>query len=105
MATLYQSVLCRAVFYQIDECLNIEEISSLIEARVVLEDWRAECDTYRPHQSLGGLTPAAYAAQFKQQPTTHKNWPHKRVPLRDLYIGSSTCMACARFLQSGARYR
>ena len=52
-----------------DECLNIEEFSSLIEARVVLEDWRTEYNTYRPHQSLGGLTPAAYTAKLAQQPT------------------------------------
>jgi len=41
-----------------DELLNIEEFGSLIEAKVVVEAWRIEYNTYRPHGSLGGLTPA-----------------------------------------------
>ena len=52
-----------------DECLNIEEFTNLLEARVVLEDWRTQYNTYRPHQSLGGLTPAAYTAKLAKQPT------------------------------------
>ena len=35
-------------------------------AQAVLEDWRVEYNHYRPHQSLGGLTPAAYASHWKQ---------------------------------------
>ncbi len=46
-----------------DELLNITEFGSLTEARVVIEDWRVEYNTWRPHSSLGGLTPAEYAAQ------------------------------------------
>ena len=46
-----------------DELLNITEFGSLTEARVVIEDWRNEYNTWRPHSSLGGLTPAEYAAQ------------------------------------------
>jgi putative transposase len=41
-----------------DELLNIEEFGSLLEAQVVVETWRNEYNTYRPHGSLGGLTPA-----------------------------------------------
>ena len=41
-----------------DELLNIEEFGSLLEAQVVVEDWRIEYNTYRPHGALGGLTPA-----------------------------------------------
>ena len=37
-----------------DECLNTEDFADLLEARVVLEDWRTEYNAYRPHQSLGG---------------------------------------------------
>ena len=50
-----------------DECLNTEDFADLLEARVVLEDWRTEYNTYRPHQSLGGLTPAAYADHWTHQ--------------------------------------
>ena len=56
-----------------DECLNTEDFANITEARVVLEDWRIEYNTYRPHQSLGGLTPAAYAAHWntRQDQPTH----------------------------------
>jgi putative transposase len=50
-----------------DELLNITEFGSLIEARVLIEDWRNEYNTWRPHSSLGGLTPAEYAAQCEHQ--------------------------------------
>jgi putative transposase len=53
-----------------DELLNITEFGSLTEARVIVEDWRIEYNTWRPHSSLGGLTPAEYAAQC-----THRNQP------------------------------
>ena len=46
-----------------DELLNITEFGSLTEARVVIEDWRNDYNTWRPHSSLGELTPAEYAAQ------------------------------------------
>ena len=49
-----------------DECLNVEDFANITEARAVLEDWRTEYNTYRPHQSLGGLTPAAYAAHWEE---------------------------------------
>jgi putative transposase len=43
-----------------DELLNVEEFGSLLEAQVVVEAWRTEYNTFRPHSSLGGLTPAEY---------------------------------------------
>jgi putative transposase len=46
-----------------DELLNIEEFSSLTEAKVIIEDWRIQYNTYRPHSALGGLTPAEYAGR------------------------------------------
>ena len=54
-----------------DECLNINEFGSLTEARVIIEDWRVEYNTWRPHSSLGNLTPAEYAANW----TTHNPEP------------------------------
>ena len=53
-----------------DECLNIEDFANLTEARVVIEDWRHDYNHHRPHRSLGGQTPAAYAANHpNRQPT------------------------------------
>jgi putative transposase len=49
-----------------DELLNIEEFACITEARVVIEDWRTEYNTYRPHSALGGLTPAEYAARGRE---------------------------------------
>jgi len=47
-----------------DELLNIEEFATLLEAQIVIEAWRIEYNTYRPHSSLGGLTPAEYTEQW-----------------------------------------
>jgi putative transposase len=46
-----------------DELLNIEEFGSITEAKIIIEDWRTEYNTYRPHSALGGLTPAEYAGR------------------------------------------
>jgi transposase InsO family protein len=51
-----------------DELLNVEEFGSLLEAQVIVEAWRIEYNTYRPHGSLGGLTPAEYAINWTTQP-------------------------------------
>ena len=41
-----------------DECLNEEVFGSLAEARAVIERWRRNYNTTRPHSAHGGLTPA-----------------------------------------------
>ena len=50
-----------------DELLNIEEFATLAEAQVVIEAWRIEYNTYRPHTALRGLTPAEFAKQWTEQ--------------------------------------
>lgn len=47
-----------------DEFLSCEQFGSLIEAQVLAEDWRIEYNTYRPHGSLGFLTPTAFRQQW-----------------------------------------
>jgi transposase InsO family protein len=47
-----------------DELLNIEDFGSLLEAEVVVEAWRIEYNTYRPHGALRGLTPAEVRAAW-----------------------------------------
>jgi putative transposase len=44
-----------------DELLAVEAFSSLLEARVLVEDWRIEYNTVRPHSALGYRTPTQYA--------------------------------------------
>lgn len=64
-----------------DECLQREWFSSLLDAQVVIADWRLHYNTQRPHSSLGYKTPAAFAAQYLTQfqpaqtltPVGHKN--------------------------------
>jgi len=46
-----------------DELLAIEQFDSLLEAQVLVADWRNDYNTYRPHSALGMLTPAEYADQ------------------------------------------
>ena len=44
-----------------DECLNGEIFYSLREAQIVIEKWRVEYNTRRPHSALGDRTPAPAA--------------------------------------------
>lgn len=44
-----------------DECLNREIFGSLLEAKIIVESWRVEYNTERPHSSLGNKTPAEFA--------------------------------------------
>ena len=46
-----------------DECLNESLFGNLAEARHIIENWRIDYNTQRPHTSLGGLAPAVYARQ------------------------------------------
>ena len=52
-----------------DECLNCEEFSTVQEARVVIEHWRQTYNHRRPHGSLDGLTPAAFASRCSASPS------------------------------------
>lgn len=48
-----------------DECLNDHWFLSLHEARVLIEAWRKDYNSTRPHSSLGNITPAEFAAQHQ----------------------------------------
>ena len=43
-----------------DECLNLEEFLTVLDAQVVVERWRQHYNTLRPHSSLADQTPAAF---------------------------------------------
>jgi len=49
-----------------DECLNEHLFTSLPEARRIIEAWRIDYNTTRPHSSLNGLTPTEFAARPSQ---------------------------------------
>lgn len=44
-----------------DECLNEHVFRSLSQARGIVEAWRIDYNTVRPHSSLGGLAPSVFA--------------------------------------------
>jgi len=44
--------------------LNLHHFVSLAEAQMVIEAWREEYNTERPHRGLGQLPPAEYVALF-----------------------------------------
>ena len=47
-----------------DECLNREQLFTLTEARVVIEDWRWKYNHIRPHGSLGYISPIEFEQEL-----------------------------------------
>jgi putative transposase len=54
------------------ECLDQHHFASLEEAKALIEAWRIDYNTYRPHRALGGQTPSEYEEGFN----------HRRVPIK-----------------------
>lgn len=52
-----------------DELLNGWQFDSLLEAQVIIEDWRLDYNTARPHTAHGELTPTEFALHWT---TTHQ---------------------------------
>jgi len=50
-----------------DECLNREIFRNGDEAQAIVENWRQEYNNYRPHSSLGYLTPAEFAWRYYEK--------------------------------------
>lgn len=48
-----------------DECLNEHWFVSLAQAQVIIGAWRRDYNEFRPHSSLGDLTPAEFAARCR----------------------------------------
>ena len=59
-----------------DELLAIEQFDTLLEAQVLVADWRAEYNDYRPHSALGMLSPAGFSRQWR---TNHQHQLSLRV--------------------------
>jgi len=52
-----------------DECLNEHWFLSISQARDIIEAWRIDYNTERPHSSLDNLTPEEFIKQEKEKPT------------------------------------
>jgi putative transposase len=50
-----------------DECLNREIFRNGKEAQTIVEAWKQEYNNYRPHSSLGYLTPLEFARRYYEQ--------------------------------------
>lgn len=48
-------------------CLNREVFGNLLEAKVLVEEWRRQYNEQRPHSALGYQTPRQYARQFNSK--------------------------------------
>jgi putative transposase len=46
--------------------LAVEQFDCILEAKVLVADWRIDYNHTRPHNSLGYLASATYAATSKQ---------------------------------------
>ena len=57
-----------------DECLNEHMFRGLPEARRIVEEWRRDYNAHRPHTSLGGLTPAEFAARSRKDRNQNGVW-------------------------------
>jgi putative transposase len=61
-----------------DELLNGEDFATLTEAQVIVEAWRVEYNTERPHSALFGLTPVEYA---------HRDGTRATAPVAEVGLG------------------
>lgn len=56
-----------------DECLNEHWFSNLQEARKIIEAWRLDYNQYRPHSSLGDLTPDEFVRKLTLMKNAQSN--------------------------------
>jgi putative transposase len=52
-----------------DECLNVNQFMSLADACDQIERWREDYNAFRPHSSLGNLTPIEYSIRSQKNRT------------------------------------
>jgi putative transposase len=56
-----------------DDCLNQHWFSSLAEARLLIEHWRKEYNSLRPHSSIGRIPPDAFALHHSKTTSNQPN--------------------------------
>ena len=62
-----------------DELLTVEAFNTLLEAQVLVQDWRIEYNTVRPHSALGYLTrPTTPRPGPPTTPHSHNEWTNNR---------------------------
>ena len=65
-----------------DELLNLWQFDSLLEAQVIIEDWRIDDNSNRPHSAHGALTPNEFtqARTINHQPQPAYHLDHSPGP-------------------------
>ncbi|QGE81851.1 integrase core domain-containing protein [Bordetella holmesii] len=58
---------CRTKSGGRSECLNEHWFLSLRQAKSLIENWRVEYNTDRPHSALGYLTPAQFVQAHQKE--------------------------------------
>jgi putative transposase len=65
-----------------DECLNEHWFASVAEARMLIEAWRIDYNTVRPHSALHGATPEQFAnslcGRSPAQTPTRADWKSRK---------------------------
>ena len=61
-----------------EECLDREQLWTLTEARVVIEDWRWKYNNIRPHRSLGYVAPLDFTQEQSKETESHQSWAYGR---------------------------
>ena len=51
-----------------DELLDVEAFETLLEGKVLAEDFRIDYNIYRPHSALGYRSPVSFAAEWAEYP-------------------------------------
>lgn len=66
-----------------DEQLNCQQFHSLVEAKVLTEDWGFDYDMNRPHSAQAWLTPVEFVKPGSTDKHTswHSEWTGKRGPI------------------------
>ena len=95
-----------------DELLNGWHFDSLLEAKVLIEDWRIDYNINRPHSAHGDLTPDEFARAWTDRtPTSTRidRWTTQRGPLKgrakwvylpqngDEKVGLDDYLICGRY--------
>jgi transposase InsO family protein len=65
-----------------DECLNVQEFTSLADAALRIEIWRQDYNRNRPHGALGNLAPSEYAARGQEEASEGAEFQFGSVQIR-----------------------
>ena len=90
-----------------DECLNREQLWTLTEARVVIEDWRWKYNNIRPHRSLGYITPLKFAQREIEEAAACPDSSRSTISLRpgiDLLYSLNHIINPARLAKAMAQF-